>query len=186
MSDRTIQVVTGYLQDIDYPCKAAEKLGLPFRYAVVFAESHSSLSDRLFELDMFKTLASGVGCESMTIHFQPNPVKPAMPVNSVEGFTASLKTMPEDDQEPFNFAHLRKGSNVVAYAEMEFWVRVGGLQPYSDSHTLSLYTPQNRSGDFLDACRSVCDAWGAEVASVRAGLDRPRVRWWRRFLNWVH
>ena len=47
-------------------------------------------------------------------------------------------------------------NNLVCLCDTEFWVNCGGVQPYSDSYTISLYTNEKMSGFFQHEVLSVC------------------------------
>ena len=189
MTEQFIRTVDGYIENIDYPDRETSRLGLPFRFAVILDANREGRESMYFDAPIFTRLCRGlfsaIPHDNLSMHFRPNPTGEAWILASVEELEDRLQKMPEEDREPFQWATLVKAGRTECYARLDFWVFVGGPQPYSDSYTLSFFTRRHMAVELQKACVEACSSVGIAVAPAFLGRHSPRITILHRLADWL-
>lgn len=185
-SDRTVALVTGYIRNVDRPDEEATKLGLPSRLAVVLSTGRKDKDYMYFDEELFLSLVEGIASaiphDSLRMAMDPDNKVAFASLDELRRHYAGIA---EEDREPFFRAWLVRNGQTACFIQTEFFVFVGGPQPYSDSYTLALYFREVGPERLSQACRDATERVGASVAAEIIGLPEPHVSFWTRVIAFL-
>jgi hypothetical protein len=177
----TVGLVLGYLYDIDYPSRRAEKIGLRERFALIlnsyaFDECGKDFDEGMFfEILESLNFMSAVSKISVALQDEQNREFPSL--SKLRSFYSGLNP---EDRVPFITANFESEGVVQCYVETEFYDRVGGLMPYSDSYVFSFYLEHYNRHDLQRSILAYCLEKGVEVFELRQGSVMPQISWAKR------
>jgi hypothetical protein len=144
MNKRAIEIVSGYLPEIDRENPKARKLHLPRRVAVIFSSYHPDKTEMYFDSALFvsvvKVLLEAIPHQEMKFVVDKNPSKVLLSLEELQQYYAQNQA---EDLVPFSSGELRSAGQTVAYLESIDYTPVGGSEPYHDSYTLSIYLSES-------------------------------------------
>lgn len=151
MSDRTVQIVTGY-HEFTPPNPAVDTVaGLPFRFAVVLDSYRADSASAIFDSELY---CAAVGAVTKILNVDSLVISGECEAcTSVGELESYYQTVAAEDREPPNWIRCLRNEKTVAVCASELWVRVGGPEPYHDGYTLSVFVPH----DVGEALRKVCE-----------------------------
>ena len=152
MAERVkISVVKGFYKHKSIP-KAALADNLLYRFALIFHTDDPEAEDMEFPYhafwQLFPRLTAAIQHDKLTISLD----------DCETDSLAKLKTTVEQNnaEDPPERCRLYLQNKLICLCETEFWVYCGGVQPYSDSYTISFYTNEKMSGLLQHEVLSVC------------------------------
>ena len=185
MPNRFIALVVGY-HEYSYPPSSAYDAGLVQRFAIVFDTYRPDKGYAYFDAELyFRVLTSicqAVAHDSISIDADGERV-----FHSFDELVNSSLSKSDDDREPPKGVCLFRHGRIVACAETEEWLLVGGPAPYHDSYTLSVYTSDNRAAEFQRICECISVGMGATITGIydEQRIKEPFTPFWKRPLRWL-
>ena len=95
-----------------------------------------------------------------------------------------LLQIKDEEKEPPHQVIFKSGENTVAVMITEYWTDIGGMQPYHDSYTFSLYTKDDYSDEMLVIADKICkshntfvqDYYQTHQSPLKPGLVKKLLR----------
>lgn len=185
-NDRTLAIVAGY-HECNYPPQKAYDAGLTERFAVVFDTYRREREGMYFDAPLFMGILTAI-CQAIPHDSLTIDMGGGHDFHSLDEFSGWCLKRTEEDSEPPKGIRLFQGDRtVVAHAEVEEWVSVGGPAPYHDSYTLSFYMRENRADEFRSICERVSKEMGATVTGFHEAQQskEPYTPLWKAPLKWL-
>lgn len=180
-----ISIVTGYHADTPVPGQVT-KLQFGYRFAIIFETAYPGCDSMVFTSVLFMELLDAIsrqlGCDQLLIELVDD-----VTISSLEELGRYYAdTEPDEHQPPNRILFMKKG-DLICFEETEFWALCGGKLPYSDSYTISFYSPIDMAETLDRICAETCSTSGALIAKRIKGDDKPvqtrRQRLWSRLFN---
>ncbi|MEO6906520.1 MAG: hypothetical protein ABI210_01390 [Abditibacteriaceae bacterium] len=178
MKTRAINLVRGYLPNIDSSNRRAKALQLPQRFAVVMSSSHPDKTEMYFDNDLFvsvlNVLSEIIAHDEMKLNMDNKGQEVLLSINGLRQHYARLDP---ENQEPFWNGEFIKEEKVVAYLDAECYVSIGGLAPYHDSYTLSTYLPECDQDLLQQQFTEHCQHLQISIEEIYTGISTPKTTW---------
>ena len=177
-------IVIGY-HPFTYPPELAHKAGLGNRFAVIFDTTNQERGYAYLDPILYAAVLSAL-CEAVPLDSLVIKRSKGGDLHAFEDLLEELSPCDVDLDPPERVLGFRH-TKLVAFAETEEWINIGGPAPYSDSYTLSVYTELDRSDDFLQICRRVLSDHGISITDIHVGqkVKIPFRPWWKAGLDWL-
>lgn len=178
-----VDFVNGIEWDWRMP-KFVATVGLSHRLAVIQDSYVEGAGAMVFDEVLWRTLVDFIARQGgeafVAVDFQGKEPR-EVPLAS---YMDDWEQLPETEREPPAWIALRADGRLVLCMITEYWTRIGGPQPYSDSYTYSLISGRDVTAEVVTLLNGASAAGGWELGDVRQADDTPRP-WWRRVLAWL-
>jgi len=183
---RPIQLLYGYVKNLDYPDPEARKAGFTRRAALLlppFPRAHQA-SD--FDADLLVHLLPGLiaGVPYDRIRFVfAEPHAPAP--DSISALGTYYRSMPAAAREPFRAAELARGEKATGRLRFENHVDLGKRAPYAGHYAVTVHATaldRQRTTHELGAAASSA---GVQLTEPIEALAAPRISLWQRWVDFV-
>jgi hypothetical protein len=181
MSDRTLNLIFGYLPGLDNLNPRASKCALNQRFAAAMQTYRSEKAEMYFDCELFVALLTLV---SQSVPH--NEVRLCMDkeghemLSSIEELSKRYSEVEDEERQPMYWAEMTCGKQVVCYLETEWYVLVGGPVPYHDSYTLSVYLGEYERWQVQKKLFELCRELEVQINEIRVGQQIAQVSWWNR------
>ena len=179
---RTIDIVVGYLQDIDGLPRDAGRLALQERIAFVLPQRPNSVDcepDPTAYLDLLRSIEEVLAPATIRCRTDERDV---FSEYSPQSFLAYVTGMAPPLYEPLDRVQFLGDGRVLGLLVSEPWGRVGGPAPYHDSYVAALFTARDTSV-LLQHIENILTRTGETGFGV-IHRGAPRKHWsWKAYLK---
>ena len=179
---RSIALVFGYLQDIDYPNEVARGLGLNKRFAIALDTYRPEKNYMYFDAELLYLVLTCVLKEynfsSIELQFDEDKPKSVASLNELR--EVLIEESDEEEREPFLHMKLISDDETCCYVQTEFYTLVGGPSPYHDTYTFSFYVNQYERPAIQNKVYQLCIDNNIVVSEIRSGCDVPIISLWTK------